>query len=470
MADLATGESVSLVLPASAWGCDTETFAVEKALQAPPMVCGQYGDVSGKHEVILTSDLGDLLREMFRPDREMIWFHNGPFDLAVILEWYPQLAEFVWLALAEGRIFDTMYLARLIQIATGTMGPLGLDLVTQQYGIRPPTKEIQAEHPDFPGRMLDVRTSFGLWYMADEIPDPWFSYADYDGEVMLPLAARMVKRACTGDRPLVPLHTLATITRTQFCLGLSRTYGLRVRGESVKALQEVARVALTHLREAAQVNGFLKPKRPDRKKGTVAHPSVKFCPVQYATKPSARQLAKHATCPGCVPQGVDPRTNELTWSKDTVALKKAVTLAYEGNPPLTEPTKKKVVRDDGSTAIVKSGGGQVATARHVLQDSGNEELDAWSQYNEYAALMAKDMPIFARGIVHSRIGIAASTRPTSSDPNVLNFRRTSFYLGVCPNPECGFEMALDAREMKKGTNTIVLCPACECETTELATT
>jgi hypothetical protein len=218
------------------------------------------------------------------------------------------------------------------------------------------------------------------------------------------------------------------------------------------------------LQDVAQINGFLKPARPDRKKGTTKSTSA-FCPVRYESRPTEagkkqdawdRRAAKHARCAGCQFQAIDPATGELVWSKDTKALKAAVTRAYEGKPPLTE--KKK----DKATGRMK-GGGQIATARHVLQDSGNEELEAWSQYNEFGALMSKDMKIFAQGLVHTNWSVTNNLRPISSGPNILNFRRNSFYFGTCPNPDCGFEMTLDPDQLKKNGSKPIPCPACEME-------
>jgi hypothetical protein len=451
----------------SAIGGDSESFAIgERAMQAPPTVCLQWGDTTGRHEVEPTKNLRDAIAWMFSRAHEQIWFHNAGYDISCFLEWYPELSDTIWGAMQDGRLFDTLYLQRMIQIARGDIGgPLGLDKVALQYGIRPPTKDTRAEHPDRPGTFLDVRTSFGLWYGAESIPDPWFSYADYDGEVMLPLAARMVESFCTpkpGQKyPLVRLEDLAQTTRTFVGHALWRTYGLRVNQKAVSNLAVAGKAALVRLQDTAQLNGFLKPKFANRKQVAAGLGGRMVCPVQYESRPPKdpagaawdRRAAKHKGCPGCKQQLLDA-DGVPQWSKNTKALKAAVTLAYEGNPPLTE--KKK----DKKTGKMR-GGGQIATSRHVLQDSQNHELEAWSQYNEYVALMSKDMTIFARGVVHTRIGMANTTRITSSDPNCLNFRRTSFFFANCPT--CDYELSVDPdTSTKVGKGKIVLhCPVCE---------
>lgn len=490
--------SAMALLPRDALGADSETFAIgDRALQAPPMVCLQWGDVSGAHSVVPTPRIRDALFHLFERTRSQIWFHNGCFDIAVILEWYPELRDLVWQALLECRVLDTMFLQRMIQIARGDIGgPLGLDKVCLQYGLPPPTKEIAATCP-FTGNTVDVRTSFGLWYGADSIPDPWFSYADYDGQIMLPLAARMVERACVpvnGRPPLVRLEDLGQTVRTYVGHHLWRTYGLKVNPAAVSDLAVAAKSALRRLQDAAQVNGFLKPAiasgrvRPDstrpedpkkaatwdKQQGRVrahaaalaaGHRAPKVCPVALETRPAGpkappkkiaawdKRAAKHRGCPGCKLQRLNA-DGTPAWSKNTTALKAAVTLAYEGRPPLTEPKKDKKTGK-------MSGGGQVATSRHVLQDSQNHELEAWGQYNEYVSLMSKDMLIFARGVVHTRIGVTNNLRQSSSDPNCLNFRRTSFYFAACPT--CDYELSVDPDTAAKvAKKTVVLtCPNCE---------
>jgi hypothetical protein len=509
--------SAMALLPRDALGADSESFLIgERALQAPPTVCLQVGDTSGAHDVLITRKVRDGLYHLFDRQRSQSWWHNGPFDLATFLEWYPEpeLIDMIWTALLEGRVLDTMYLMRMAQIARGDIGgPLGLDAVAQMHGIRPPTKLIAATVPaDYsggiaaPGALVDVRTSFGLWYGAESIPDPWYSYADYDGEVMLPLASRMVERYCMpapgrgAGSVLVRLEDLGMVVRNYVGHHLWRTYGLKVNPKAVADLATAARAALARLQDAARINGFLKPalatgtapspperrpsdpkkaatwdKREARKAGhraalAAGHRPVAVCPVRWESRPDAagpkrdawdRRAAKHANCPGCKQQLLDA-TGAAQWRKDTKALMAAVTLAYEGRPPKTEPKKDKKTGK-------MCGGGKIAISRHVLQDSQNHELEAWGQYNEYVTLMAKDMAIFARGVVHTRIGIANTLRITSADPNTLNFRRNSFYFATCPNSAvCGYELSVDndtATKVKKG-KLVLRCPHCEPETTQ----
>lgn len=470
-------------LDPTAIAADTETEKFDRAFMAPYIVCLQWGTPDGSHGVVPTPGVRDAIAELFAPGRHrQIWFHNGPYDIACMLEWYPDLAPLIWGALERLEVFDTMWLERMIQIANGAMsGPLGLAMVAPRYGLPAPTKEIAATHPDT-GETHDVRTSFRLWYGADTIPEPWFGYADYDGVVTIQLAERQVARWCTpkpGQRyASVDLRALAETTRKYVCLGLSRVYGLRVNPEAVGALKGAAKGALMRLQEVALENGFISPVPATRTQvASGMRAADLYCPVKLERRPAKpldpvklkkfdeakhakkvsqweKRQARHRTCAGCKYQARDEVTGELKFKKNTDVLKAMVVKAYEGHPPITEPKKGK----DGK----KTGGGNISTSMGTLQDSQNEELERWAEYNQWAALMAKDMKIFAHSPVHTNFGLANTMRPTSYDPNILNFRRTSFYIATCPRPECGYETTIDPRDYK-GVATVVLCPHCEPE-------
>lgn len=456
-APITIGAPILEHLPTKSVGGDTESFAFRRGMMAPTTVCVQAGTTDGQHHVYVTRDTEDALAWMLT-DFDQIWWHNGiAFDAACILEWYPRLAMLLWAAFERGAMLDTMYLQRMIQVARGTGGPLGLDRVAAAYGVRPPTKVIEAE---WEGQVYDVRTSFGLWYGASEIPEPWYSYADYDGEVMLPLANAMMGAAVTRPNPLVRLDDLATICRTYCGLHLSAVYGMHINPDAVGDLANAAHAAMKRLKSAALHNGFLKPKAATRKEiaaGLVV-PGA-FCKVRNLHPPKTwktdrargtweRRIAKHEGCVGCARQAVDADTGEGLWTKDTKLLQVRVTEAYEGNPPITQPKKDKKTGK-------RTGGGQIATSRDALQDSGNPELEAWSEYNEFAAVINKDLEIFKNSPVHAGIGLTNNMRPSSFSPNLLNFRRKGFLIASCPT--CDFERTVDPKEAK----TRLLCPICE---------
>lgn len=81
--------------------------------------------------------------------------------------------------------------------------------------------------------------------------------------------------------------------------------------------------------------------------------------------------------------------------------------AYSGSPPKTDA-------------------GRVSTSRATLEESGDPILERFAEYGETSAVENKDLPMLLAGCqwpIHTRYGIADTTRSTSSAPNVQNLRR-----------------------------------------------
>lgn len=116
-------------------------------------------------------------------------------------------------------------------------------------------------------------------------------------------------------------------------------------------------------------------------------------------------------------------------TRDMAAIKEAIFEAYGGKPPMTEGGKK---------------GPTIKTARSVLEESGDPNLERWAEYGENLStlnVLADDgRPSLATGIaepIHTKWGIADTTRTTSSKPNVQNIRRREG-LRECFEPRPGY--------------------------------
>lgn len=102
---------------------DCETFPVQAGVLAPQLVCAQTAEGDGDVSITLSVDpllparLADLL------NADVIIGHNVSYDLAVISNEVPELFSAVWKAFDEGRVFDTMYAASLLDIARGQYRP-----------------------------------------------------------------------------------------------------------------------------------------------------------------------------------------------------------------------------------------------------------------------------------------------------------------------------------------------------------
>lgn len=387
---------------------DTETFGFRAGLQAPPVVTLQWATEDGR-SVEPTSRVAPAFEWVLEHD--LIISHHGPYDFLCIAEWYPQFRPAIIAAFQEGRVWDTMIFERLVEIALGNpRSDLGLDSVAQRYGLPPPIKVQQAE---WNGQMHDVRTSFGLFYMADEIPEPWHGYALYDGIATLGIQERQTKR--WGH--LIHPEYLAKVCRTHLARTWDRSYGLRVNPEAVGELEHIVDLMIERLREEALRLGFIRPKLCGR--GSYKTPAK------------------------------DPATGQIIYSRDMKRIKAAVTAAYNGKPPLTPKNRK-----------TGKGGGAVSTSKDTLQDSGSIELETWAEYGEMSAARSKDLKLLRTLTIHTKYSLTNSLRPISSGPNVANFRRNPFTVGTCS--ECAYETTLDPKDLKRAG----ACPCPRCETAE----
>lgn len=392
---------------------DTETFRFAPGLQCPPVVCLQWATPDGAAEVEPTPRVAAAFEWVLEHD--LIVSHHGPYDFLCIAEWYPQFRPAIVRAFDEGRVWDTMIFERLVEIALGSpRGDLGLDKVAGKYGLPPPIKVQDAPHP-VTGAPVDVRTSFGLFYGHDEIPDPWYTYALYDGVATIGIQERQAAR--WGK--LIHPEYLAKVCRTHMARTWDRSYGLAVNPDRVGELEHIVDVMIGRLRDEALRLGFIRPKLCGR--GSYKTPAK------------------------------DPRTGEILYVRDMKRIKAAVTAAYNGNPPVTAKNRK-----------TGKGGGNISTSKDTLQDSGNVELETWAEYGEMSAARAKDLKLLQASTIHTKYGLTNTLRPTSAGPNIANFRRNPFVVGTCG--ACSYETTLDPKDLKKAGP----CPCPQCEPTEHA--
>jgi hypothetical protein len=282
--------------------------------------------------------------------------------MAVALAWIPEAADCIWEAYEADRVLDLGVFERITEIQGLTQRKeLSLDRIGQTYGIPALDKED------------DTRVTYGQYLdrPLSEYSPEHLAYVRADGVATYTTFERQLKRwgpKDCGGPGLVNLADVAFLSRKQFWLQLVRNYGIRTDPTKIGQLRTECEKAITKLRADALAVGFL------RADGT----------------------------------------------RNMKAIKDRVAEAYEGRPPMTSPAKGR----KSAKPFVPS----VSTARVTLEESGDPVLEAFADFGEWSAVENKDLPMLVQGTewpIHTKFGIADTTRTTSAKPNLQNLRRSA---------------------------------------------
>lgn len=230
-----------IVVPA-----DSETEPFRPAYLAPKLVCVQFDDGSGPRVVTRRRGALNHVRRLLTDPRYLIVGHSVAYDCAV---WAAEgLAYEVRDAMRAGRIHCTWVFERLGEVS-GHGSRKNLDLATclKAHGL--PAPALKGE---------GLETGFGQFLDADEIPEPYRSYALGD------LAVGKLYERQRRQFHDVPLHALARLTYRQYYLQRMSVWGMRVDVGAAEALRREAEEGLHELRGHAKAWGFIRenPKGP----------------------------------------------------------------------------------------------------------------------------------------------------------------------------------------------------------------
>lgn len=221
---------------------DLETWLISPACLAPHPVSIAWADIHAPEVVTLRlwSDpcvLGEL-REILR---EGLVGHNIAFDMAVLVQWYPQLREPIWQAYREGRILDTMIACRLADVAA--------DNVQDRYSLADCCKRLLG---------VDVEGKYGpdAWRLRyaelTEVPvAQWPEAAAQYARLDVTYTARLwreVGRQATDEFQ----------ARAAWALHLSSAWGLRTDPVAVTALEASLGATMVERDKALREHGILR--------------------------------------------------------------------------------------------------------------------------------------------------------------------------------------------------------------------
>jgi hypothetical protein len=376
---------------------DFETPLIRPALQAPPPVCSSYATATDAG-IYATHELEAPFRAMVEAAADGKMFivgHNWAYDACVALEWIDDIAEPLFAAYDRGHVLDTGIYERIAEIGKFTTRKiLSLEVVGGAYGVEV-TKD------------PEIRLGYGRLY---GLPLSAYSQGQRDYPVADAVNCRTIlERQIKRHGKHVNLADVAFLCRKQFWLQLTRNWGLKIDGARVSELRKATEESLDELKELAQ-------------ESTIELPIVKS-----ERRPEWRKkIGEPAPHPLLRDDG----------TRDTRALKAWVCRAYDGKPPITDTGEQKIKDGELEDEAAAVGLGYISTAAATLKESGDYCLEQFAEFGEWSAVLKKDVKMFERielddgrdipraGMpVHTKFGIADTTRSTSAKPNVQNPRK-----------------------------------------------
>ncbi len=431
---------------------DTETSLIRPALLAPPLVVVTWQRPGEQPQIVHVTDprCEALLREWLSFD--LVVGHNVAYDLAVVSERFPSLRPLVFRAYEEDRVTDTQIRQQLLDIAAGcyrgsvsakgkrvvyeyTLEALArrranielkkdewrlsygefLDVPLDRWGDR--ARELQAQARERLAELEAVEVSKddqkdheksieSLRSMIDGDPDRCRTYPLDDARATLAVFEAQEKHGAY-------LADQFRQARAAWALHLNSAWGLRTDADGVEKLR--ASVESEHEEVDEEMRAL----------GLVRENGVRDTKV-----------AKRRMFAVCAEEGIPVvRTDAHFAEKLTLAERLA-----RGPAPGKKKVKFRCFDIDGHPLD----DGDERCAEHVCLDgdacdrSGDETLIAYAQRTTLAKQLSNDIPALEKGTeypVHTRYGLAATGRSTSSRPNIQNqSKREGFREAFVPRP------------------------------------
>jgi hypothetical protein len=346
------------------------------------------GPAVGKPLLVPTPEARDI--HLWTLSQPQIW-HNASYDLCCALAWWGCTRDIID-ALDANLIGDTWVIQRIAIIAgLAQWTDLSLDVLHAYHGlgVLPKDPVIRLSY----GPLLDRPLAE---YNAEQI-----AYAKDDATAVRKLYGRQHKwlvREGSG----VTWDDVCALTRKCVWLAACRCWGLRTNGRKLDDLRLSVERHIGTLRTQAQVPALLDDEPDDTADAAIVradstgakHRQQLLVAAAYlAPKPvplPGRSVKERlAACVGLVPKSI------LT------------------TPP--RRTKDAPPRKNKWQPSIK-------TARNVFEESGDARLIAFAEYGAWASLESI-MPKYVQGAtepIHTRWGIADSTRTTSGNPPIQN--------------------------------------------------
>ncbi len=341
---------------------DTETELIRPGCLAPRCVCVSWADQGGAG-VLHHSDPAafDFVRTAIDSGRTV--YANAPYDLAVLICRWPELAPSVWRALEEGRISDVQTRQKLIDLAGGKLrkaGPYSLAGLAQRHLGRALDKDTWRLRY---GELIDIPIA--------EWPEGARAYATDDARATLDVYAEQEPLSKWAEDE-------AAQVRAHWALHLIACWGVRTDGARVEAL-------------AAALQG--------ESEGLLS----RLVPAGLARADGSR-----------LPKGAVRRMAEV--------LGEAAPLTAKAQ----KDEARGMSRADIVRRAVEDGGG-VSVTTDTAAESGDPLLKDYARYGQIQSTISGPVSALAKGTaepIQTRFEVLMETgRTSSSSPNLQNIRR-----------------------------------------------
>lgn len=346
---------------------DFETVCFAPGMMAPPIVCASTYHPEDGVRLWETSQLGDLLDRLLN-DRAPILGHGFAYDACCWLEGFPKQRAKLWEKYERGEMVDSIDTERIIEISTGIRGKLALDELARRYGVDVQKSCVRTDFGRYLDRPLSEYTAEHKRYMGGDAGELWTLYR------------RQRSRGIASDADI------AELVRGSLWLRLSSNYGIRTDPNRVHELESSTQALVEELTEAAQEWGGMQTRR------------------------TPAQLRDNAW-----------------FSRNMKVIKELVRRAYgERGVPRTDGWDGAKKTGTLDAKLLKDPLFGISTAKSWLEESGDPRLEMIADLAELLSVRNKDVKMLMAGIfhpIHTRYGYAATTRTTSSAPNLQNFRR-----------------------------------------------
>lgn len=266
---------------------DNETFLIESANIAPPMVCLSHCVDGDSADVIHRRDPAcyRFVRWMLESNHEIVG-QNTPFDLGVFASEWPELLDLIFAAYDADRVVDTMVRQKLLDIARGVYRGYrnGITGIWIEYKYHLGDLAKRHEYPED----LDKdtwRLRYNELYDVDvaQWPEGAKSYSLHDA-----MSTFWVWASQETDKQF--LKDQYRQSRAHWALHLMSAWGLRTDGRVIPKLRWLTERMLDDHRELLLKNGLLEPK-----KGGGYTKKMKKAQEYVRTLPSFREEAPFLT-------------------------------------------------------------------------------------------------------------------------------------------------------------------------------